>query len=242
MEGWCVSEASRLVIEFARARPAVSPALAPSLNTTSRYRIGLSSMPLLKSSIPPFKAHATRNRKWAEQATDPTEKAKFLKTAEEYEIRVAEIENSLSDESDPLSADSMDSNADFYWDRVQSRTGPTGRAAERYRTTGGWASSCGWWIGKGMPIRADRYSCSRSARNKNSHRTKNGNSGSKRSFPGPSYVGDLMNEEEPVQGIIVAEDFAPSAISAARAGNVRLYKYSIKFSFERLGAAGKAMP
>jgi hypothetical protein len=70
-------------------------------------------MPLLKSSIPPFKAHVTRNRKWAEQATDPAEKAKFLKTAEEYEARVAEIENSLSDEGDPLgAADSIDSNAD----------------------------------------------------------------------------------------------------------------------------------
>jgi hypothetical protein len=70
-------------------------------------------MPLLRSSIPPFKAHATRNGKWAEQATDPAEKAKFLKTAEEYEARVAEIENSLSDEGDPLgAADSIDSNAD----------------------------------------------------------------------------------------------------------------------------------
>jgi RecB family endonuclease NucS len=199
-------------------------------------------MPLLKSSIPPFKAHATRNRKWAEQATDPAEKAKFLKTAEEYEARVAEIENSLSDESDPLSTDSIDSNADsigtaFGLERdlqAALRNG-IGQLEDGLQVLdGGSERVCP--SGRIDILAQDRQGTRLVIE------LKTGTADRGAVSQVLSYVGDLMNEDESVRGIIVAEDFAPSAISAARAGNVRLYKYSIKFSFERLGAAGRAMP
>jgi RecB family endonuclease NucS len=199
-------------------------------------------MPLLKSSIPPFKAHATRNRKWAEQATDPAEKAKFLKTAEEYEARVAEIENSLSDESDPLSTDSIDSNADsigtaFGLERdlqAALRNG-IGQLEDGLQVLdGGSERVCP--SGRIDILAQDRQGT------RIVIELKTGTADRGAVSQVLSYVGDLMNEDESVRGIIVAEDFAPSAISAARAGNVRLYKYSIKFSFERLGAAGRAMP
>ncbi len=199
-------------------------------------------MPLLKSSIPPFKAHATRNRKWAEQATDPAEKAKFLKTAEEYEARVAEIENSLSDESDPLRTHSIDSNADFIGtafglerDLQAALRNGIGQLEDGLQVLdGGSERVCP--SGRIDILAQDRQGT------RIVIELKTGTADRGAVSQVLSYVGDLMNEDESVRGIIVAEDFAPSAISAARAGNVRLYKYSIKFSFERLGAAGRAMP
>lgn len=199
-------------------------------------------MPLLKSSIPPYKAHATRNRKWAEQATDPAEKAKFLKTAEQYEARVAEIESSFSDEIDSISADVMEPNADpigtaFSLERdLQSalRNG-IGQLEDGLEVVdGGSERVCP--SGRIDILAQDRQGTRVVVE------LKTGTADRGAVSQVLSYVGDLMNEAELVRGIIVAEDFAPSAISAARAGNVRLYKYSIRFSFERLGASGKLMP
>jgi RecB family endonuclease NucS len=51
-----------------------------------------------------------------------------------------------------------------------------------------------------------------------------------------SYMGDLSETSPTVRGIVVAGDFSPSAISAARAtSNIRLLKYAFKFSFEAVG-------
>jgi RecB family endonuclease NucS len=48
-----------------------------------------------------------------------------------------------------------------------------------------------------------------------------------------SYMGDVMETLEPVRGILVAGDFSPRAISAARTiSNVRLVRYAFRFSFE----------
>jgi len=48
-----------------------------------------------------------------------------------------------------------------------------------------------------------------------------------------SYMGDLMEEEQSVRGILVAGDFTPRAVAGARAApNIRLVRYAIKFSFE----------
>ena len=49
------------------------------------------------------------------------------------------------------------------------------------------------------------------------------------------YMGDLMTEEDaPVRGLIVAHDFDQRTRSAAKAiPNLRLYRYSVTFRFER---------
>ena len=48
-----------------------------------------------------------------------------------------------------------------------------------------------------------------------------------------SYMGDLMESEEPVRGILVAGEFTPRAVAAARAAsNIRLVRYAVRFSFE----------
>jgi hypothetical protein len=44
-----------------------------------------------------------------------------------------------------------------------------------------------------------------------------------------------MNDHSRVRGMVVACDFKPRAIAAARAGNISLYKYAFNFSFERAG-------
>ena len=51
-----------------------------------------------------------------------------------------------------------------------------------------------------------------------------------------AYIGAIQNEEtEPVRGIIVAGDFNPRVILAARAiANLELRQYSFKFSFEEV--------
>ena len=47
-----------------------------------------------------------------------------------------------------------------------------------------------------------------------------------------AYMGDLMATEKSVRGILIAGDFTPRAVAAARAArNVRLIRYGIRFSF-----------
>jgi hypothetical protein len=49
------------------------------------------------------------------------------------------------------------------------------------------------------------------------------------------YMGDLMEGTEAVRGILVAGEFSPRTIAAARAvPNLGLVKYSFKFSFETI--------
>jgi hypothetical protein len=51
-----------------------------------------------------------------------------------------------------------------------------------------------------------------------------------------SYMGNISETTPDVRGIIVAMDFAPPVISAARfSGKIRLLSYTINFSFERVG-------
>lgn len=53
-----------------------------------------------------------------------------------------------------------------------------------------------------------------------------------------SYVGDLMDQETKVRGILVAREFTPRAVSAARAApGVRLVSYSFQFTFQTVGEA-----
>lgn len=48
-----------------------------------------------------------------------------------------------------------------------------------------------------------------------------------------AYMGDLLEREKVVRGIIVAREFSPRAIAAARAtANVSLIRYGVRFSFE----------
>ena len=48
-----------------------------------------------------------------------------------------------------------------------------------------------------------------------------------------AYMGDLMDDVAPMRGILVAREFAPRAVSAARAvPNVRLVRYGFQFTFE----------
>jgi len=47
-----------------------------------------------------------------------------------------------------------------------------------------------------------------------------------------AYMGDLMSVEERVRGIVVASDFTPRAVAAARAaGKIELRQYRVTFSF-----------
>ncbi len=51
------------------------------------------------------------------------------------------------------------------------------------------------------------------------------------------YMGDLMLTKKNVRGILVAGDFQSGSVAAARAvPNLRLKKYSFRFSFESVGA------
>jgi len=50
-----------------------------------------------------------------------------------------------------------------------------------------------------------------------------------------AYIGELMDEAAAVRGILVAADFSPRAIAAARAApNIRLVRYGIQFSFSAI--------
>jgi len=52
------------------------------------------------------------------------------------------------------------------------------------------------------------------------------------------YMGDLMAAKMSVRGILVAGEFPPGTVAAARAvPNLKLKKYSIRFSFESVGDA-----
>jgi Endonuclease NucS len=47
------------------------------------------------------------------------------------------------------------------------------------------------------------------------------------------YMGDLMDDGAPVRGVLVAREFAPRAVSAARAvPNLELVRYGFQFTFE----------
>jgi len=51
-----------------------------------------------------------------------------------------------------------------------------------------------------------------------------------------AYMGDLMDQETQVRGVLVAREFAPRAVSAARAAaSVRLVKYGFQFTFQIMG-------
>jgi hypothetical protein len=53
-----------------------------------------------------------------------------------------------------------------------------------------------------------------------------------------AYMGDLMDNETRVRGILVAREFAPRAVSAARASaNVQLVQYRFRFTFETIGGS-----
>jgi hypothetical protein len=53
-----------------------------------------------------------------------------------------------------------------------------------------------------------------------------------------AYMGDLMEGETRVRGILVAREFMPRAVSAARAtANVRLVQYGFRFTFETVGGS-----
>jgi len=52
-----------------------------------------------------------------------------------------------------------------------------------------------------------------------------------------AYIGDLMQKNRSVRGILVAGDFPPRTIAAARAvPNLKLKKYGFKFSFASVGS------
>jgi len=47
-----------------------------------------------------------------------------------------------------------------------------------------------------------------------------------------AYMGDVMTTEKAVRGVLIAGDFTPRAIAAARAAqNVELRRYGVRFSF-----------
>lgn len=53
-----------------------------------------------------------------------------------------------------------------------------------------------------------------------------------------AYMGDLMDQETQVRGVLVAREFAPRAVSAARAAaSVRLAKYGFQFTFQTIGGS-----
>lgn len=52
-----------------------------------------------------------------------------------------------------------------------------------------------------------------------------------------AYIGELMEEATSLRGILVAAEFSPRAIAAARAApNIRLVSYGIQFSFNAIEA------
>ena len=52
-----------------------------------------------------------------------------------------------------------------------------------------------------------------------------------------AYMGDLIGTTPTVRGILIAGEFSPRAVAAARAApNVRLVRYRFKFSFEVVSA------
>jgi Endonuclease NucS len=54
-----------------------------------------------------------------------------------------------------------------------------------------------------------------------------------------AYMGDLMDQAASVRGILIASDFHPSALAAAKAArNIRLMRYGVRFSFADVPLAG----
>ena len=52
-----------------------------------------------------------------------------------------------------------------------------------------------------------------------------------------AYMGVLIQGKKPIRGILVAEEFSPQAIAAARVvRDLQLRKYSFKFAFGIVGA------
>jgi RecB family endonuclease NucS len=50
-----------------------------------------------------------------------------------------------------------------------------------------------------------------------------------------SYMGELMVESPSVRGMLIARDFSPRAVAAARAApNIELVRYGFRFSFEKV--------
>jgi len=50
-----------------------------------------------------------------------------------------------------------------------------------------------------------------------------------------SYMGDITQASKAVRGIVIAGDFSPAAVAAARAvKNVKLMKYKYRFGFETI--------
>jgi Endonuclease NucS len=55
-----------------------------------------------------------------------------------------------------------------------------------------------------------------------------------------AYMGDLTDSRKPIRGILVAGEFSPRAIAAARVvPDLQLRKYRIKFAFEPVGSSVK---
>lgn len=53
-----------------------------------------------------------------------------------------------------------------------------------------------------------------------------------------AYMGDLMDNEDQVRGVLVAQEFTPRAVSAARRDPLlQLVEYRFQFTFERIGGA-----
>jgi RecB family endonuclease NucS len=58
-----------------------------------------------------------------------------------------------------------------------------------------------------------------------------------------AYLGDVMATEKSVRGVLVAGEFTPRAIGAARAApNIRLVRYGFSFSFETVSPASGQVP
>ena len=52
-----------------------------------------------------------------------------------------------------------------------------------------------------------------------------------------SYMGDLIEDEKQVRGILVARDFTHRAVSAARLAPVQLVRYGVQFTFRAVGGS-----
>lgn len=58
-----------------------------------------------------------------------------------------------------------------------------------------------------------------------------------------AYMGDLMDDGAPVRGILVAREFAPRAVAAARAvPNIQLTRYGFHFTFEAMTGSRGSEP
>jgi RecB family endonuclease NucS len=87
--------------------------------------------------------------------------------------------------------------------------------------------------GTDCPVRTHRHNGAGLRRGDGRHRIKGRPGGPRRNRQILAYMGDLMQSAKPVRGILVAGEFSPRAIAAARAAsNIRLVRYGFRFSFE----------